>query len=177
MDSNTIAIISLITSSVFALIAVLISFFTLKQNNKMVEESTRPTISIYPTMINPGSLMYYLVIRNFGSSAATITSLDSSFEFVNCYCFSGLGNRNYIKELIGSTIAPNQSISCRIDYDKVPDKVTFNIKYKSSTKSYKETFNISMKSTVNLPTTKYATDDKELLSISYSLQEIIQKML
>ena len=49
--TDYVQIIGIILSFLIGIIAIVISIATLKQNNKMIEESTRPFICIYTKMI------------------------------------------------------------------------------------------------------------------------------
>lgn len=176
MELQTVTnIILSVLSFVLAAISVITVVVTLRQNSKMIEESSRPVISIYPQSINPGQPMFYLVVKNFGHSTAYLTEFISSFDFSECYNIDS--SKDYIGQLSSCTIAPGQSYICHMDYQKIPDKVHFSVKYKSSTKSYSEEIDVDLKSGVNMPTRKYATPGKEVLSISYSLQELLLKNL
>lgn len=173
--SDVIEAIGILVSLITSVVAIFISLKTLKQNSDMIEESTRPVISVYAQSINPGVPMFYLVVKNFGASTAYMESFDSDFDFSNCY--KGKDSRNYIEDLNKCVIAPNQSRTCFLDYQKVPDNVHFSIKYSSVSKTYSEEFNVNLKAAASMPCMKFATKDKELLSISYSLQEMLLKGL
>lgn len=56
--------------------------------------------------------------------------------------------------------------------------MTFTLKYHSGAKKrYLEKFKIDLKAGVSMPYEKVATEGKELRTISYALQEILQKNL
>lgn len=165
----------IISSLTVSIIAIVISLVTMRQNSKMIEESSRPVIGIYGQSINSGSPAFYLVVKNFGNSLATITKFETDFDFTDCYEFDT--NRNFITEFVNTSIAPGQSRICRLDYQKINRPVTFDIEYRSSTKTYSETMNIDIKSGVALLTGKNCTKGNELHSISYTLQEMLQKNL
>ena len=63
---------SLLTS----IVAITISIITLVKNNKAIEESTRPIISIYSKYSD--GVLYY-IIKNFGSSTAHIDKVETDF--------------------------------------------------------------------------------------------------
>lgn len=114
--SDIIEIAGILTSLFTSIIAIIISVFTLLQNNRMLEESTRPQIAIYGAMLhgnNRGDL--YLVVKNVGTTPATFSKFDSDFDFSACYFPDGEGSssRDYIADLANCTIAPNQSRICR----------------------------------------------------------------
>lgn len=173
--SDIIELIGVLTSLFTGVVAIVISLITLKQNSKMIEESTRPVINIYGQSINPGSPSFYIVVKNFGNSMATITKFDTDFDFTDCYGFST--DRNWIKEFVNSSIAPGQSRICRLDYQKITRPVTFHIEYSSSTKKYSDIMTVDLKSGVALLSAKNSTEGKELHAISYTLQEMLQKNL
>ena len=80
MDVATIVnIILCVLSFILAVISVVTVVITLRQNNKMIEESTRPVISIYTDEINAGNPLFYLVVKNFGKSPAYIINFIKDF--------------------------------------------------------------------------------------------------
>ena len=84
LDIATIVnIILCILSFILALISVITVVITLKQNNKMLESSTRPVLSLYTTQINTGSPVLYFVVKNFGGSTAVIKSIESNHDFTD----------------------------------------------------------------------------------------------
>jgi hypothetical protein len=177
MDIATIVnIILCILSFILALISVVTVVITLRQNNKMIEESTRPVISIYTDEINAGNPFFYIVVKNFGKSPAYITKFEYDFDFKGCYKIRN--NKDYLKGLNNAVLAPGQSRICTLDYAKINKEVTFTLEYHSGTKKrYLEKFTIDLKAGVSMPYGKVDTEGKELRSISYALQEILQKNL
>lgn len=173
--SDLIQLIGIMASLFTSIIAISISVKTLKQNNKMIEESCRPVVSAYTQSINPGVPMLYLVLKNFGNSTAYMEAFESNFDFSKCYRFDV--PRNYIEDFGRCVIAPGQSRTCLLDYSKLPSSVYISLKYKSAAKTYHEEFEVDLKAAVDMPSSKYATKDKELLGISYSLQEMLLKGL
>lgn len=173
--SDIIEIVGIIASLITSIVAITISIVTMRQNSKMIEESTRAIIAIYGESINTGSPVFYFVIKNFGNSLATITKFTSDFDFTGCYGFKT--GRNWIADLNNCTIAPGQSRICKIDYDKITRPITFDIEYISSGKKYIESMVVDLKAGADMVTTKTATKDKELRTISYTLQEMLQKNL
>lgn len=173
--SDIIQILGIIASFLTALVAIIISLVTMRQNSKMIEESSRAIISIYPQSINTGTPMLFIVIKNFGNSPAIIRKFDYDFDFTDCYKFRS--ERDYLKDFVGSTLAPGQSRICGLDYTKLTRPVTFSLEYRSGSKKYRETFTVDLQAGVNIPVPKTATSGKELHTISYTLQEMLQKNL
>lgn len=172
---DILQIVGILVSLLTSIVGVIISIITLRQNHKMVEESSRAIIGVYSDSINTGSPMLYLIVKNFGNSLATITKFDYDFDFTDCYSIKS--NRDYLKDLINCAIAPGQSRICRIDYKKITSPVTFNIEYKSCNKLFHDTFTIDLKTGTTMPVGKVDTTGKELRTISYILQEMLTKDL
>ena len=75
---NTATIINIvlcILSFLFAMISIITVVITLKQNSKMMENSSRGYLSVYGDMlgVQPGN--FYIVVKNFGHSNVLIKSL------------------------------------------------------------------------------------------------------
>lgn len=165
-----------ILSFILAVISVVTVVLTLKQNNRMIEESTRPCISVYTDEINTGNPFFYLIVKNFGKSPAYITKFESDFDFKGCYKIST--DKDYLADLKNAVFAPGQSRICMLDYAKIDKEVTFTLEYHSGAKKkYLERFTINLKAGASMPYGKMATDGKELRTISYTLQEMLQKNL
>lgn len=70
--SDIINIISIIASLIPSIVAIVISIKSLRQNNKMIEASSRPYISIYVESITLCEQTSFFVIKNFGNTPAYI---------------------------------------------------------------------------------------------------------
>lgn len=173
--SDIIQVIGIIASLITSIIAIIISLVTVRQNSKMIEESTRAVISVYTQSINTGTPMLYLVVRNFGQSPASIQNFHYNFNFENCYRFRS--DRDYLKDLVGATIAPGQARICTIDYKKIDRPVTFSIEYTSAGKLYCDYFTVDLTAGVNMPTPKTATKGTELKAIIYLARNASKKSL
>lgn len=140
----------------------------------MIEESTRPVISVYTDEINVGNPFFYLVVKNFGKSPAYITKFEYDFKG----CFRIHNNTDYLYGLNNAVLAPGQSRICMLDYAKIDKKVTFTLEYHSGAKKvYSDKFTFDLKAGVSMPYGKVETENNELRTISYALQEILQKIL
>lgn len=177
MDAATV--IDLVTgglTSLGTLASVAIAVRTLKQNNHMIEESTRPVIAIYTEQINTGHQEFYLVVKNFGKSVAHIKSFEYDCDFRGCYKVHN--DRDYLKKLNNSILAPGQSRICILDYEKIDREVTFTVHYGSASgKDYIEKCTLDLKSGASMIYARDDTTGKELRSISYTLQEMLQREL
>lgn len=174
--SDTIQVISIICTSILSTIAIIISVLTLIQNNKILEESNKPDISIFKHVIDIAKPYNYFVIKNFGQSGAQIIDIKCNVD-LDKYLL-----RNPFKYLIGTYIAPNQSFSCVFDLDKFEVK-TLNFEVKYSNPNFKPNKCYTSKITIDLNQdhgnlyTKITTKNEELSTISKTLQEyLIQRL-
>lgn len=171
--SDWIQLLGIIASLVTSIIAIFISIFTLRQNSKMIEASSRPVLSIYGESINPGYPMFYIVVKNFGSSPALITQFDYDFDFSSAYC--AYKGKDFLKQLQNSVIAPGQSRICALKSSALTQPVTFELTYSSDFKTYHEKLTVDLKAGADMLISKNSTEGKELRTISYALQEMLQK--
>ena len=83
--SDYVQLLGIIASLITSIVAISISLITARQNSKMIENASRPVISIYGESINPGSPEFFIVIKNFGASPAHITQFDYDCDFSSMY--------------------------------------------------------------------------------------------
>lgn len=163
--SDWINVALCILSFLLAAISVVTVVITLRQNHKMIENATRPYIAIsYETTCPvPNEPKRYIVVKNYGQSAAEIKD-------ISC---TGLENELLLRQfnkLKNSCLAPMQR---RIYY--IPDSinsrkngpVTFSYTYCGNGKKYTESAIIQLNSGSLIP-----RSDKE----SYLLQEIVERL-
>ncbi len=65
--SDTIQLLGIVASLITSLAAIIISLMTLRQNSKMIEDASRPVVSIYGECINVGPSTFYIVIYSLHS--------------------------------------------------------------------------------------------------------------
>ena len=168
-------VISLIFSgvTVFAAVcSVVIATKTLKQTSKRLENSTRPYIVAYGRNIRLDERTYfYLVVKNFGTSAAFVDSfhISESLEYgVN-------SDEDFIQRLNGAVIVPNQSHSCYLRNDSVPETLTIDLKYHAvslKSKSYVERFEFNPKAGINMLQNNFVSNENALYRIAAFMQEL-----
>lgn len=183
--SEIFNLIVAILSFILALISVVTVILTLKQNgqilkqnNQMIESSTRPYIVVSGQTVNFQSPEFMLVIKNYGTSGATITNLNFDIP-LKPYMY-GIENEPF--EFISmTTLAPSQNIVCNLNPQKMGNDnieiIKCNVVYTANNKIYKEEFIINFKALCKNIVTKASTENKELKIISYALQEQIKKNL
>lgn len=157
-------VISLVFSGVTvftAICSVYIAIKTLKQNSKMLENSTRPYIVVYGRNIRLDETTYfYLVVKNFGASAAFIDSFHISEQLE----YGVNSDEDFIHRLNGAVIVPNQSHSCYLINDSVPKTLTIELKYHSlslESKSYVEHFELNPKAGINMLQNNFIVPGKD----------------
>lgn len=168
-----------VLSLVLAIISIITVILTLKQNNKMIENSSRPYVVIYGETTNFSDLTFYIVLKNYGNSGATIKKITCNLN-LSKYNFDT--NITPFEAIENTLLAPNQNIVCTIDHQQLNidniEYINFEIEYQSlSGKNYKEKYSINYTAFKKNITTKTSTKDKELRTISYTLQEMVQKDL
>lgn len=112
--SDRVNIILSILSFLLTAISIITVVITLRQNHEMIENATRPYLTVYGAVTNFQEPQYYLVLRNFGQSNALITEFTSSIDLSICSDCSGVIPFEHI---VGFTLAPNQAIQVPIDYN------------------------------------------------------------
>ena len=83
--------------------------------------------------------------------------------------------------MIGMFLAPGQSIITNIDSKKLSkeniDDIEFNISYYSGIKMYEETYKVHYRAYRDSIYPRACSNDKELKIISYTLQDLVEKLL
>lgn len=175
--SDIIEITGIITSLITSIVAIAISVKTLRQNSRMIEESSRPYISVYVGTTFFSNTVTYLIIKNFGASSAVITDFSADIDFSTC---SYDNDHIPFEHIVGVQLCPSESIQFPVDSYKLSKSAkTFNIfiKYKSKEKEYCEKISVNFDAhcdRLHLRANSTGKHDKE---ISFALQDIAEKML
>ena len=173
--SDWINIVLCVLSFALAVISVITVVITLKQNNKMIKNSTRPYVVLTCQVTNFQTPALYLVLKNYGNSGAKITSFSPNIDLKQ---YSFHNDYTPFEMIEGTFIAPNQSIICNLDTKKlVQQNETFEVKieYTDGINNYCELYPINFKAYMHNIQTRVATKDKELKIISYTLQDLVEK--
>lgn len=175
--SDIIEIISIIASFITSLVAIVISVKALKQNSQMIEDSSRPYITMYIGDTYFSSVTVYLILKNFGNSSAKITDFSTSFDLKN---IAYDADRVPLTNIIGTTFCPGETLRFPVDLTKLPDEIPnidITIKYKSSDHAYEEKTTINLAAHCDALHLRANTKDQHLKEISFALQDIAEKML
>lgn len=166
-----------VASFLLALVSVITVVLTLRQNNKMIENSSRAYITVYGAITNFQNPLYYLILKNFGSSSAKITKFKPNFDLS---LLVDKGKPTPFLHIVGTNIAPSQSFAASIIYKNLSKElkiISFEIEYISNNKTYNEVATINLEAYGELPIKRASTEGKESKIISYTIQDIAEKML
>lgn len=166
-----------IASFLLAVISVVTVVITLKQNSKMIENSSRAYITVYGAITNYQAPLYYLIIKNFGSSSARVTKFKPNFDLSASV---DKGKPIPFLHIVGTDIAPGQSFAAPVLYKNLSEQsehITFEIEYISNSKTYHDIATIELSAYGELPIKRASSEGNEFKIISYTLQDIAEKML
>lgn len=177
--SVLVNIISIITSSLLAFIAIIISIKTLKQSNYVFMETNRANIVLYFDVTSKSNS--HIVVKNFGNSVGQITNIKISpeLDYSKCHGLSST-NMNVIK-FNNVLLAPNQSIKSFFPFTNYPDKIfKIDLYYKSLNQNFEEHYSLDITYVDNLDylyiNNKDIFDEKEaLVNINNSLIRFTEK--
>lgn len=178
--SDIIQILGILASFLTSLIAIVVSVKALRQNSKMLEISSRPYICVYGVSTYICENRYYIIVKNFGQSAAHIKSFCCDSELSK---LSYLDNYTPFENIEGASIVPGQSYRCAIDYDKVKknniNTINFHIVYSSDIHKYKDDLSLKIDGNLgNLEAHQKVTEDTTANAIiSETLQDMHIKSL
>lgn len=171
--TDWIQLFSIIASLSISVISILVAVFTLRQNSKMIEESTRPYILIYDAYTNISSVHFYLILKNFGKTGATITEFKSNHDMS---IFDS--KQPPFEHIVGTFLAPGQSIRAHIELPQnINLEINFDIKYKTSNKEYKQASSIHLAYLKNISSVRTKCENKDFDVIGQTLQDLNEKYL
>lgn len=164
-----------VAAVIVALISNKISKETLLANNRMIEESTRPYLTIYPYIYNPGTMLYGLIIKNSGPTGCVIDSFESDYKYFSD-SVHGLNNVSIEQTLIGLTLGPNQSKIIHLDRHDLPDlPINFTFSYRSTSNTYSDSASVDFNAGIAIPSISGSTEGKELQRIYEVLLEMLRR--
>lgn len=179
MDITTIVnIILSLLSFLLATISIIFVVITIRQNSQMIEENTRPNISIYLGTTSFQETNVYLIIKNFGSSSGVITDFKCN---INLLDLSYDEKTPPFRSIIGTNIAPGQSLRYPINRSWLSKndspECSFVFSYKSIRRTYNENVIINWAAHTEEFHIRANTKDRELRTVSFALLDIAEKML
>lgn len=176
MDLSTkVNIVLSVLSFILAAISIVTVVITLRQNNKMIENSSRPYVCVYFDYMQCGEPTGYFVVKNFGASSAFIDSLTYN-DVIQNHPKSLADISTIFDGLSGNSIAPGQKFLAPFKlYEYRGSAAIFDIHYHSGRKHYSEHFEIAVDNYGKL--VKPRLVNKEYHAISYPLQEISERLM
>lgn len=173
--SDWVDVIAILVSMFVGVVSIVIAILTLRQNSRMIEESTRPYITVYSDLTYFQNAKYYIILKNFGASGATITKFQTDKDLIGLV---GERERRPFDHIENTFIAPGQSFKATIYLPNAQnpfDAVNFHIEYKSGRKTYSEDVFLNIDASKDQIMSRASTRDKELKIISYALQDLCEK--
>lgn len=173
--SDWIQVIGILTSFVLGLIAIWISLKTLKQNSKMIEESTRPVISIYSKYVDG---ILYIVTKNFGNSPCVIDYIHSDMQLTEAEQQGMTGNP--YSNIINVNLPPQGSlISSFVPHRLKTKTYNFEVKYHSETRTYIDNFTVNWSAENPFADMHKSVNniDAATCKISHTLEDILKTKL
>lgn len=159
------------------LTSIFIAVRTLNQNSRMIEESTRPYVVVSLEATHFDDLEFYIQVKNYGKSAAFVHSLKPNQDISN---FTVKDAGTLFQSFTDLTLAPNQKIYSTIDrhkFNKLMQPLQFEVSYSSQAKTYKESFTLNADVISEIEFTRTSTNSNELKTISYVLQDLVEKIM
>ena len=136
---------------VFVVIVAIAIWLIVRQNNKLIEESVRPYLSITASS-NPSGHTGQFVLKNHGKSVARITR----FQYPDVLKENDTANDAY-QNIRGMEIAPGQAVLLPYNANMLHDEsIEFKLIYHSSAaeKNYSEAFIFKTTLLHNMQTTE-----------------------
>lgn len=162
------------TTALTAIISVIIATLTLRQNKKMLEDESRPYVTVYGAITKISAPRFYIIVKNFGKSAAIIDEFTFSPQLQQ---YGNLGAP--FQNFSGTMIAPGQSFKAVIEgrnYSELPT-VKFNIHYHWRKKHYEKTVSLKIEAYNENVVYRIPAKNGDLHIISDALQEIVDQNL
>ncbi len=187
--SDIIEIFGIIVSTVVSVVAIIISVKSLnqaqitnEQNNRMLEESTRPYIAIYLDAVTICEQSSFFVLKNFGQSPGRIVLFEFDPVLKTLETSPKRGNQLINEQydfVEGLTLAPGQSKMMSCNVTKVPkDVLSFKIGYTALGKYYEESIELNVKNYAHIPVARpdsniYPGFERQV----HSLREMIDRLV
>lgn len=181
MDCQIVSNVVLsVLSFLLAAIAVVVSMLTLKQNNRMIESSTRPYIGITGEYVNYGVSQYKVFLKNYGNSAAYIESMTFGIDLQGY--LPGRPERIPFDGILGVSILPGQTIACLLDGEAIRcsnmEDISVSVVYKSSEeKQYRDNFIVPIELYQSVTSGRVLNNADPIKTIAFTLQAIADKSL
>lgn len=178
--SDWIQLVSMLVTALVGLASIIIANCTLKQNNQMLEESTRPYITLYLNrlILGVGASDMYLIVKNYGASAGTIASFTANVDLKSISAMPIVVTP--FSNIVGTVLAPGQSMPFLVKPPDNYESVTFELTYSSTNgmdKTYTEKVRINFAAHSAQGQARHISKESPEKSMVYALEEIAYKMM
>lgn len=133
---NQIAIISSIATLLISLVSLWIALKAIKITKASMLEANRPYVVVFLETVDIGYYGKYLVIKNFGKSGASISSITCNQTFENSYI------NNFLNDCSNRYIAPGQSFVTVFESEAGKEQMNFELKYSDGISNYQESIQL-----------------------------------
>ena len=144
----------------------------------MFDEFTRPQLVVYTTNITLQNSTQYFVLKNIGKTSANILSFNPNIDLLE-YVWGNPKTRRPFSNIVGGLLAPGQKCMFAMDQEavmKMGNTLEIIIEYKSTTgKIYSDKTSVRLDAAYDLSTIKTYREKGELATISFALQEMLEK--
>ena len=142
----------------------------------MIENSTRPYVVVTGQKVNFQEPMFYVLLKNYGSSGANIRKIEFDIDLQKYSLIPQVTPFGYTHNFF---LAPGQAVFSVLDKKKLKedDIGAFNatVIYSDGIHEYTEKYPINYKGFIHNVSYKAATKGEELRTISYALQELVEQ--
>ena len=144
----------------------------------MINNSTRPYVVMTIDSTNFQDVNAYLVLKNYGNTGAIIKSIEFDIDISDYSLVDGFIPFNHSENML---LAPGQKNIVAINVNKMKDNnvssFTAFIRYSDGKNVYDENNTINFAAYSEKVYLRASTKDKELRIISYTLQDIAEKIM
>ncbi len=177
-QGNWLELVGIICSLFVGVVSLFIALKTLKQNSRMIEESTRPYVVIYSKTIYIQDTEFFIVIKNMGQSGAIIENVACDIKLAD-YIY--LSSKNPLDKVSNTFLAPNQSVYFQLDSVKLgkckEKQLNFEIEYRTDKRTYKEKCPVNFELSSSILHIRSNVENKEMRGIYFAMQELIEQNL
>lgn len=177
--SDWINVALCILSFLLAVISVITVVITLRQNQRMIENATRPYVTLYGVFTAYDVSIFYLVLRNFGQSSATIKDISCNLD-LSKLTFTDFFSTPFSK-ITGFRLAPGRSIRVPIQHIPLNNAdlpLSFVIKYESDSRNeYEESVDIDIQSFADQPVLHASQNADPVQVVANTLHDIAVSQL
>lgn len=179
--SVIVNIVLSVLSFILTFISIALVIITLRQNNKILEASNRPYITMFFESITTTKRINYFVIKNFGNSSGTIKKFSYPAELKTSLQGHPLYNEQF-DCVEGITLAPGQRKLFPYNVSALKEISHFEIVYTSpfGKKEHTEIIDIDAKKMGHIPVEKPSSpksDESFQNALITTLHEIAEKQI